>query len=366
MGTGEYIKRVTVTLLLAVLLFTLWSTRNILVLAFASVVIAIAMAQPMQLLQKKGIKRGLALTLSVAFSFTAITLLSLWIIPTLGKGVADIVQDLPAAAESAKTAYENFWTNTPAVQTFLPEIPAADTHAPIDADSIHEMFNWLVKSGMAIAPDLLGGIGIVAGILVNLGLVLFIAVFFLLEPQSYIKALLYLIPARQHPRAKDIIRILGTTLTKWLNAQLFSVTVIVLLVYIILGLILRMPNAMVVALFAGFATFIPNIGAVLPILPITIFTLAYSDPAKLLLYIPVYLAIQFTESNIITPQVVKAQLNIPAGYLMIFQLLITMALGALGLVLAVPILACLIVFVREIYAYDILKLRNVNVHLDDR
>lgn len=362
---GEYIKRVLATLLLAVLLYTLWSTRNILVLAFASVVIAIAIAQPMQFLQKKGIKRAPALTLSIIFSFTAITLLSLWIIPTLGKGVADIVQDLPAAAESAKTAYEDFWVNTPSVQSFLPEIPEADADEPIDADSIHEIFNWLVKSGMAIAPDLLGGIGLVAGILVNLGLVLFIAVFFLLEPQSYIKALLYLIPAKKHPRTKEVLSILGGTLTKWLNAQLFSVTVIVLLVWILLGLILRMPNAMVVALFAGFATFIPNIGAVLPILPITIFTLAYADPSKLLLYIPVYLAIQFTESNIITPQVVKAQLNIPAGYLMLFQLLITMALGALGLVLAVPILASLIVFIREVYAYDVLKLRNVKVHLDD-
>ena len=65
-----------------------------------------------------------------------------------------------------------------------------------------------------------------------------------------------------------------------------------------------------------------------------------------------------------TPQVVKAQLNIPAGFLMLFQLLITMALGAIGLVLAVPILACLIVFVREVYSYDVLHLRNVKVHLE--
>jgi len=311
-------------------------------------------------------KRDPAVTLSIIFSFLLITLLSLWIIPTLGKGVADLVKDVPAAAESAKTAYESFWANTPAVQSFLPEIPEANSQDPIDAESIREIFNWLVKSGMAIAPDLLGGLGMAAGILVNLGLVLFIAVFFLLEPHSYITALLYLIPPRKHPRAIQVIKTLGVTLTKWLNAQLFSVTVIVLLVYIILGVILRMPNAMVVALFAGFATFIPNIGAVLPIIPITIFTLAYADPSKILIYIPVYLAIQFTESNIITPQVVKAQLNIPAGYLMLFQLLITMALGALGLVLAVPILACLIVFVREVYSFDVLKLRNVKVHLEGK
>ncbi|MDF7826326.1 AI-2E family transporter [Pontiellaceae bacterium B12227] len=364
MAFSEYLKRVLATALLLVLMYALWSTRSILVLAFASVVIAIAIAQPMHFLQKKGLKRGPALALAILFSFTLISLLSLWIIPTLGKGVADLVKDVPAAAESAKNAYEQFWNSTPAVQSILPGIPEENAKEPIDAESLRNMFNWLVKSGMAIAPDLLGGIGLIAGILVNLGLVLFISIFFLLEPQSYIIAVLYLVPARNHKRAKEIFSTLGSTLTKWLHAQLFSVTVIVLLVYILLGIILKMPNAMVVALFAGFATFIPNIGAVLPIIPISIFTLAYTEPSKILIYIPVYLFCQFLESNIITPQVVKAQLNIPAGFLMLFQLLITMALGALGLVLAVPILACLIVFVREVYSYDVLNLRNVKVHLE--
>ena len=44
-----------------------------------------------------------------------------------------------------------------------------------------------------------------------------------------------------------------------------------------------------------------------------------------------------------------------------WQQMRTMALGAIGLVLAVPILAALIVLVREIYSYDVLKLRNIKV-----
>ncbi|MEE9368328.1 MAG: AI-2E family transporter [Pontiella sp.] len=364
MTLSDYIKRVLATVLILVLVYALWSTRSILMLAFAAIVIAIAIAQPMLALQKRGCKRGAAVALAIVMSFTVMTTLTLWVFPTLAKGVAELVNDLPAAADKAKLAYVEWRDANPSVQSILPAVPKANEEIPLDPNVIKNLFNWLVKSGMAIAPDLLGGIGLIASILVNLGLVLFIAIFFLLDPKSYITALLYLTPPKKHPRAKQIISSLYTTLTKWLHAQIFSVTVIVLLVWIILGLILHMPNAMVVALFAGLATFIPNIGAVLPIIPIAIFTLAYADPSKLLLYIPVYLGIQFLESNVITPQVVKAQLNIPAGFLLLFQLLITMALGALGLVLAVPVLACLIVFVRETYSYDILKLRNVKVHLD--
>ena len=47
MGLGDYIKRVLATVMIGALLYALWSTRSILVLAFASIVIAIAIAQPM-------------------------------------------------------------------------------------------------------------------------------------------------------------------------------------------------------------------------------------------------------------------------------------------------------------------------------
>ena len=361
MNLGEYTKRVLTTVAILALCWGLWSSRSILLLAFASVVIAIAIAQPMLMLQKRGVHRGLAVAASVLLSTALLVTLILWIAPTLAKGVGELANDLPGAVEKGKAAYQEWWTANPSLQRIFPALPEAPSGRQMDAAAVQNTFNWLVKSGMAIAPDLLGGIGLLAGILVNLGLVLFIAVFFLIAPQSYVRTLLYLTPPRHHARVREITGTLYLTLTKWLQAQLFSVTVIVLLVWILLGVILRMPNAMVVALFAGFATFIPNIGAVLPILPITIFTLAYSDPSRLLIYIPVYLGIQFLESNVITPQVVRSQLNIPAGFLMLFQVLITLALGALGLVLAVPLLACLIVLVREIYSYDILKLRNVKV-----
>jgi predicted PurR-regulated permease PerM len=364
MEFGEYIKRALATVLLLALLWALWSARSILLLAFAAAVIAIAIAQPMHQLQKRGCKRGVAMAISVFLAGTALVLLSLWILPTFARGVGELVNDVPAAVQKAQLAYGEFWQSSPSMQSLLPEMPAADAGEQRDPGAFKNVFDWMIKSGMALAPDLLGGIGLVASILVNIALVLFIAVFFLLEPKSYIKTTLYLIPENHHARALEIWDALYSTLTKWLHAQIISITVIVLLVWLVLGVALRMPNAMVVALFAGFATFIPNIGAFLSIIPITIFTLAYGQPAQLLLYIPVYLFIQFLESNVITPQVVRSQLNIPAGFLMLFQLLITLALGALGLVLAVPILAFLIVLVREIYSYDLLGLKYVKVNLD--
>ena len=55
-----------------------------------------------------------------------------------------------------------------------------------------------------------------------------------------------------------------------------------------------------------------------------------------------------------TEMIIKSELDIPAGGLMLFQLAITIVLGALGLLFAVPILAIIITLVREIYSKDIL------------
>ncbi len=102
---------------------------------------------------------------------------------------------------------------------------------------------------------------------------------------------------------------------------------------------------------------IPNIGAFLAIIPILIFGLASTTPERILIWLIVYLLIQLAESNVITPSVVKNQLHIPAGAMMVFQLIATVIFGALGLLLAVPLFAVIIVLVRELYSYDILGLR---------
>ena len=153
------------------------------------------------------------------------------------------------------------------------------------------------------------------------------------------------------------------TVRAWLTALSLSIAITTTLVWVILGLLLGMPNALVVAVFAGIATFIPNIGSVLPVIPIVVFTLASGDPSDVFLYVPVYLGIQLLESNVLTPSIVKAQLSIPAGLVLLFQLLVTLAFGALGLLLAVPMLAVLIVLVRELYSYDALGLRRLDIEL---
>jgi predicted PurR-regulated permease PerM len=230
-----------------------------------------------------------------------------------------------------------------------------------DGAALSDALRRLFTTGFSFTP-ILEGMGAFASLLANVGLVIFIALFFLSDPLSYVRISLYLTPAPTHARLLSLWSELYRTLTLWIKTQFLSVSITVSLVWLVLGLFLGVPYAPIIAVFSGVATFIPYLGAFLPLIPIFIFTMA-ADPSLMLWAIPAYLAIQFLESNVITPMLIREELQLPSRGVLLFQLVATALFGGLGLLLAVPFLLVLIVLVREIYSYDILGLRSEKIEI---
>lgn len=360
----EFLRRFAVITVLILLLWGAWQARSILLLGFAAVLIAVGVSIPTNWFVSMGLRRGWAIAVATVGVGIITVLLFLLVMPRLLTDLVALLRNIPTAIQALPTLYEEIRNSSPLFATALAPFPSLDS--PIDAltpERAREILNQFFSAGVAIAPTVLGGVGSALSIMLNIALVLFIAIFFLVDPQTYVRATLYLLPKHQHGSVVGIWNELYRTLRAWLSALSLSIVITGALVWFILGFLLGMPNPLVVAVFAGLATFIPNVGLFLPIIPITIFTLT-TEPSRLLIYIPIYLVIQLVESNVLTPSIVKAELNIPAGGLMIFQLLMTLAFGALGLLLAVPALAVLIVLVRELYVYDRLNLRDTEIDLE--
>lgn len=356
---SEFVKRIVVFFLILLLVSGIWAARSTLLLGFAAATIAVGISIPADWLQQRGMKRGWAIALSTAGMLILAVFLLLLVLPRLLNDGLLLLGSIPRALRVLTDLYTQVRGSSEFLSLALSPLSDTDlTAGGLTTEQAQAIFNQLISSSLAIAPTLLGGVSTLIATLLNLVFVLFIAIFFLVEPKTYVKATLYLIPERHHTHAINIWNELYHTIRTWISALSSSIAITVTLVWVLLGVLLGMPNALVVAVFAGIATFIPNIGAFLPLIPILIFSLASNDPERVFLYIPAYLAIQFAESNIITPSIVKAELEIPPGALMLFQLLATLAFGALGLLLAVPILAVLIVLVRELYSYETLGLRQ--------
>lgn len=352
MTAQAFLKRVLIVVAVILSLLALWLLRNTLLLAFLGIVIAVGISIPARWLQKLGIGRGWANALSTVAIGLAFLVLMLWLIPALVVGFGDLLAGLPQGVSRLAQTYNSVRADSEVLSRILPPVQAADSAGLSEAE-IRGLLERALNTGL---PILVTGGSVAFSLLANFVLVLFIALLFLSDPLAYVTASLYLVPARHHERVVNLWRELYHTLKTWLSSLFISITITVSLVWIVLGL-LGMPHVLIVAVFSGFATFVPNIGAFLPLIPIAVFTLA-AAPASLFVMAPAYLAIQLLESNVLTPMVVKRQLSIPAAGMLVFQLVAALAFGLLGVLLAVPLLAVVITLVRELYSYDALRLRK--------
>lgn len=365
MPFSEFFRRLVTVLALVLLVWGMWVARGTLLIGFAAALLAVALSVPARRLQRLGLRRGWAVAVSVLGALILLAALLILVLPRLINETLALITTIPDALRALLRSYEQLRGASRFFELALPPAPGSEAGADLTPTRARQILQQFVDASLAIAPRLLSELGQLINILINIGFMLFIAVFFLIDPRSYVQASLYLAPRQYHRRIVALWQAIYATAVTWITTLSLSISVTVGLVLVILGWLLHMPNAIVVAVFAGVATFIPNIGAFLPLIPITIFTLA-SEPRRLLIYAPVYLAIQLFESNIITPTLVKSEMKIPAGAMMLFQLLATLAFGALGLLLAVPMFGILIVLVREVYSFGLLGLRDTGlaVHAD--
>jgi predicted PurR-regulated permease PerM len=79
-----------------------------------------------------------------------------------------------------------------------------------------------------------------------------------------------------------------------------------------------------------------------------------------------YMAVGTVQDRIITPTVMKSELNIPPAGLVLFQLVAAALLGFVGLLIAVPLLAVLSTLAHEILVKDILGKPGAALELCER
>jgi predicted PurR-regulated permease PerM len=360
MSTYTFLKRLLIVGVAIVLLLSLWYLRSIWLLGFAAIVVAVGISIPARWLQQHGLPRNLSLLLAILGLGLLVIFLILWIVPAIIGETGTALAELPRMWQEIGQRYETWRTGSDRLTQMLPPFSIISLNQTGDAvlsDTLHGLFT----TGFSFTP-ILEGMGAFASLLANVALVIFIAIFFLSDPLSYVRISLHLTPAAYHARLLDLWSEQYLTLTHWIKTQFLSVSITVSLVWLVLGLFLGVPYAPIIAVFSGVATFIPNIGAFLPLIPIFVFTMA-TDPSLMLRAIPAYLAIQLLESNVITPMLIREKLQLPSGGVLLFQLVGAALFGGLGLLLAVPLLLVLVVLVREIYSYDILGLRSEKIEI---
>jgi predicted PurR-regulated permease PerM len=185
------------------------------------------------------------------------------------------------------------------------------------------------------------------GILGDVYVVIFLAIFLTASPRSYIHGLLKLVPPRGKSDARVLMDRLGYSLTRWLKGQIFAMLVVFVLTSIGL-IIMGIPMWLVLALFAGLLNFIPNIGPLIAMIPAVLIGFLVGPGTALIVAI-LYIFVQVLESSVITPQIQKKMIEVPPALIIIAQLFMGVLTGGWGLLLATPLMVVMIISVQELY-----------------
>ncbi len=173
-----------------------------------------------------------------------------------------------------------------------------------------------------------------------------IFLFYILKDSEKLKKSFYsALPPWVAEHTKNIISIIEGVLGRYIRAQLMLGFIVAYLCFVGL-LILGIPFAPVLAIFAGVTEFIPTLGPWIGGAAAVIVTLAVA-PEKAIWVALLFLAVQLLENSLLVPRIQAAYLRIHPAIVIVLLVLGVYIAGFWGLILAVPLTATIV----EIYKY---------------
>jgi predicted PurR-regulated permease PerM len=205
--------------------------------------------------------------------------------------------------------------------------------------------NW-VRKGLGIFATALSALG-------ALLVIVLLGIYMAAEPEPYRNGILRLIPLPRRERARQVLDRLAYTYRWWLLGQVVSMTVLGTLTTVGLWII-GIPLALLLGLFAALMTFIPNLGPVIAAVPAILLALTQGGTETIAVII-LYILLQNIEGYAITPLIHRRAIQVPPAVIIGTQLLMAVTIGFLGVVLALPLLATILVLVQMLYVEDTLN-----------
>jgi predicted PurR-regulated permease PerM len=192
----------------------------------------------------------------------------------------------------------------------------------------------------------------VADTVLSVLIVLFLSLYFLADPTMHKEGLIKLFPLSYRHRVREIMARLDLTLRGWLRATVISMAFVAVATGIGLAL-LGIQQAAALGVLAGLLSFIPNFGPIVALVP-SIAVGIVQTPENLGWIVVIIYGISFIQSQIVGPLLVAGSINLPAVLILLGQIVAGFFFGFLGIMLAVPLTAIVMVIVQEVYVKDIL------------
>jgi predicted PurR-regulated permease PerM len=309
-------------------LYALYSVRAILVRVLVALFIAVSLDPAVRLLTRRGMRRGVAVTVIFLLAFALVAGFLISVIPTLVEQFRNLVADLPQHLASLQARSAQF-------------------RELDDRFNVSGQLEGLVGSLPGrLGSGLLGFTGRVFGAVFTGLTVLVFTIYFMADLPRIRSGLVRLFPVERRPRARQVLDLVVDKVGGYMIGNII-ISIIAgvasFIAFTVLGVGFAVPLAFVVAI----CDLIPMIGATLGAVIGVGVALFTADLWTVVLVAAFFVAYQQLENYLIAPRVLRTTVELGAAAVLLAGLIGGTVLGLIGALMAIPVAAALSVLLNE-------------------
>lgn len=257
------------------------------------------------------------------------------LVPPVIAQTRDLVAVLPKYIAGWEASIDHFAETMPGMRGFWPT-------------GQHQMLRVLYEQVSGYAQGVVPRVFSIVGVLIDVFSVFVMSIYLALQPGVYREWLIALFPPRHRDLVRDILHDLADSLRAYVVGQLTTMAVLAALTAFFLWL-LSVPYWLTFGVFTGAVAIVPFFGSLLSTtLPAAFVLTGPNGGTRALLVLGVGVVVHLIEGNLVSPLVMSKKVELPPVLTIMSVLVIGKLLGPLGLVVAVPTLAVVMVVVRRI------------------
>jgi predicted PurR-regulated permease PerM len=324
-------KSIMALIAFVLLVIFIYHTKDVILLLFASFVIASALYPTVDWMSKK-MRRGLAVGIVYLIGILILSVVSVPFFAILIDQIQEFIKDFPG-----------YWSNVQALITKGEVLIESTGYIP---DYSQAFTNLTSFSKDIVSQSINLTVNIVAGIIMSFTLAVLV-LFLLLDKDEIKKGVLTLFPVECREKTEFIVATISKKVGGYVRGELLLMLTVGVVSSISLAVV-GIEFAFLLGLVAGLLEIVPIVGPIIAAVPAVI--VALSDNPWLALYVVViYFIIHRVENVLLMPLILGRFLELHPIIIITAILMSASTLGVFGIILSPAIAASIYVLVQELY-----------------
>ena len=292
-------------------------------------------------LDKRGVKRWLAILIVLVVLIGAVTGLVFAIVPLVSAQVTTLIQQFPAFIEFFTDGSGRRWA-----EENFPWLPIGDIVAQSGTwleENLPDLFGGVLQTGLAIASGVFGFI-----------IIVILTIYFVASLNSIKRALYQIVPASKRETFIDLAEQISTAVGRFVVGQVALAFVNGVLTFVFMS-ILRAEYSALLAFVAFLFSLVPLVGTISGS-TIIVASLAFFPPAATsdwavpawIIAAIYYLVYMQVEAYLLSPHIMRAAVKVPGVVVVIAALAGGTLAGILGALVAIPVAASILLIFKQV------------------